>query len=109
MKATAEVVRAALDETERAQSVAMDAIQLAQNNTKGTMDLVNSVSLTSVTIQRWLLASTTLIFLLLLYLFFSKYTNMEQYTLHFLAFSYFYFYISKLRTNVMSPSVMEKF
>lgn len=47
MKDTAEVVKAALDESERAQSVAMDAIQLAQNNTKGTMDLLVTVSLTS--------------------------------------------------------------
>lgn len=47
-KTTADVVKAALDETERAQSVAMDAIQLATNNTKGTMDLLNSVSLTLV-------------------------------------------------------------
>lgn len=44
MKETAEVVKAALDETERAQNVAMDAIQLAQNNTKGTLDLLISVS-----------------------------------------------------------------
>lgn len=51
MKETAEVVKAALDETERAQSVAMDAIQLAQNNTKGTLDLLISVSLTAVKIQ----------------------------------------------------------
>lgn len=47
MKETADVVKAALDETERAQSIAMDAIQLAQNNTKGTLDLLVSVSLTS--------------------------------------------------------------
>lgn len=47
MKDTAEVVKAALDESERAQSVAMDAIQLAQNNTKGTLDLLVTVSLTS--------------------------------------------------------------
>ncbi|XP_049892775.1 laminin subunit beta-1b [Epinephelus moara] len=43
MKETADVVRAALDETGRAQSIAMDAIQLAQNNTKGTLDLLISV------------------------------------------------------------------
>uniref|UniRef100_A0A4W6G1L4 Laminin, beta 1b n=1 Tax=Lates calcarifer TaxID=8187 RepID=A0A4W6G1L4_LATCA len=43
MKQTADVVKAALDETERAQSIAMDAIKLAQNNTKGTLDLVISV------------------------------------------------------------------
>lgn len=51
MKETAEVVKAALDETERAQSVAMDAIQLAQNNTKGTLNLLISVSLTAARIQ----------------------------------------------------------
>lgn len=51
MKETAEVVKSALDETERAQSVAMDAIQLAQNNTKGTLDLLISVSLTAARIQ----------------------------------------------------------
>ncbi|KAK2859145.1 hypothetical protein Q5P01_003765 [Channa striata] len=43
MKMTADVVRAALDETERAQSIAMDAIQLAKNNTEGTMELLSSV------------------------------------------------------------------
>uniref|UniRef100_A0A8C9XZY6 Laminin subunit beta-1 n=1 Tax=Sander lucioperca TaxID=283035 RepID=A0A8C9XZY6_SANLU len=43
MKETADVVRAALVETERAQSIAMDAIQLAQNNTKSTLDLLISV------------------------------------------------------------------
>ncbi|GLD48271.1 laminin subunit beta-1-like protein [Lates japonicus] len=43
MKQTADVVKAALDETERAQSIAMDAIKLAQNNTKGTLDLLTSV------------------------------------------------------------------
>ncbi|XP_051807806.1 laminin subunit beta-1b [Acanthochromis polyacanthus] len=43
MKDTADVVKAALDEAERAQNVAMDAIQLAQNNTKGTLDLLVSV------------------------------------------------------------------
>uniref|UniRef100_A0A3B4X3R9 Laminin, beta 1b n=1 Tax=Seriola lalandi dorsalis TaxID=1841481 RepID=A0A3B4X3R9_SERLL len=42
MKETADVVKAALDETERAQNIAMDAIQLAQNNTKGTLDLLIS-------------------------------------------------------------------
>lgn len=51
MKETAEVVKAALDETERAQSVAMDAIQLAQNNTNGTLNLLISVSLTAARIQ----------------------------------------------------------
>lgn len=43
MKETTDAVKAALDETERAQSVAMDAIELAKNNTKGTMDLLVSV------------------------------------------------------------------
>ncbi|KAG7218740.1 hypothetical protein INR49_019743 [Caranx melampygus] len=43
MKDTAEVVKAALDESERAQNTANDAIQLAQNNTKGTLDLLISV------------------------------------------------------------------
>lgn len=43
IKEAADVVKAALDETERAQSTAMDAIQLAQNNTKGTLDLLISV------------------------------------------------------------------
>nr|XP_046234781.1 laminin subunit beta-1b isoform X1 [Scatophagus argus] len=43
MKEKAEVVKAALDETERAQTIAMDAIQLAKNNTKGTLDLLVSV------------------------------------------------------------------
>ncbi|XP_068995957.1 laminin subunit beta-1b isoform X2 [Embiotoca jacksoni] len=43
MKDTADVVKEALEETERAQSIAMDAIQLAQNNTKGTLDLLISV------------------------------------------------------------------
>ncbi len=47
MKETADVVKAALDETERAQNVAMEAIQLAQNNTNGTLDLLISVSVTS--------------------------------------------------------------
>ncbi|XP_030575702.1 laminin subunit beta-1b [Archocentrus centrarchus] len=43
MKETAEVVKAALDETDRAHSVAMEAIELAQNNTRGTSALLNSV------------------------------------------------------------------
>lgn len=47
MKDTADVVKAALEETERAQSVAMDAIKLAQNNTRGTLELLIEVSLTS--------------------------------------------------------------
>lgn len=42
-KERADVVKAALEETEKAQSVAMDAIHLAQNNTKGTLDLLISV------------------------------------------------------------------
>lgn len=45
MEETIEVVKAALNESERAQSAAMDAIQLAQNNTKNTLDLLISVSL----------------------------------------------------------------
>nr|XP_020515981.2 laminin subunit beta-1-like [Labrus bergylta] len=43
MKETADVVKAALVETERAQTIAMDAIELAQNNTKGTLELLISV------------------------------------------------------------------
>ncbi|KAM9328243.1 laminin subunit beta-1b [Pholidichthys leucotaenia] len=43
MKQTADVVKAALDETERAQSIAMDAIQLASNNTRGTLNLLVDV------------------------------------------------------------------
>lgn len=53
MKETAEVVKAALNETERAQSVAMDAIQLAHNNTRGTLDLLVTVSLTAVRMKMW--------------------------------------------------------
>lgn len=44
MKEKADAVKAALDETERAQTVAMDAIHLAQDNTNGTLDLLLSVS-----------------------------------------------------------------
>lgn len=44
LKETTEEVQVALDETERAQSIAMGAIQLAQNNTKGTLDLLITVS-----------------------------------------------------------------
>lgn len=40
-------MQAVLDETERAQSVATDALQLAQNNTNATRELLSSVSLTS--------------------------------------------------------------
>lgn len=47
MKKTADVVKAALEETERAQNIARDAIQLAKNNTAGTEDLLKSVSMTS--------------------------------------------------------------
>lgn len=47
MKDTADIVMAALNETERAQSIAMDAIEMALNNTRGTQDLLVSVSLTS--------------------------------------------------------------
>ncbi|XP_056280789.1 laminin subunit beta-1b isoform X2 [Pseudoliparis swirei] len=43
VKEAADVVKTALEETERAQSVAMDAILLAQNNTRGTLDLLLSV------------------------------------------------------------------
>ncbi|KAM3588152.1 uncharacterized protein V6R79_022874 [Siganus canaliculatus] len=43
VKDTADVVKAALDESERAQSIAKDAIQLAQNNTRGTLQLLNTV------------------------------------------------------------------
>lgn len=45
MNETVETVKAALEETERAQNVAMNAIQLAQNNTRGTLDLLHTVSL----------------------------------------------------------------
>lgn len=51
MKETIEVVKAALNESERAQSAAMDAIQQAQNNTKNTLDLLMSVSLESISNQ----------------------------------------------------------
>lgn len=44
---------AALDETERAQSVAMSAIQLAQNNTRGTLDLLVTVSLGEIPFTPW--------------------------------------------------------
>ncbi|XP_028254427.1 laminin subunit beta-1b isoform X2 [Parambassis ranga] len=43
MKDTTDKVKAALNETEHAQNTAMDAIQLAQINTKGTLDLLISV------------------------------------------------------------------
>ncbi|XP_061571279.1 laminin subunit beta-1b isoform X1 [Cololabis saira] len=43
MKEKADTVREAQDETERAQNNATDAIQLAQNNTRGTLDLLLSV------------------------------------------------------------------
>lgn len=45
MKETVEVVKVALNESERAQSAAMKAIELARNNTKNTLDLLMSVSL----------------------------------------------------------------
>lgn len=48
MKETIEAVKAALNESERAQSAAMEAIQLAQNNTKDTLDLLLSVSLENI-------------------------------------------------------------
>lgn len=50
---TVETVRAALDETERAQGVAMSAIQLAQNNTRGTLDLLDTVSLRDIRFTHW--------------------------------------------------------
>lgn len=40
-----ESVKAALEETARAHGVAADTIQLVQNNTRGTVDLLQSVSL----------------------------------------------------------------
>lgn len=46
-KEAADKMQAVLDETERAQSVATDALQLAQNNTNATRELLSSVSLTS--------------------------------------------------------------
>ncbi|XP_068162704.1 laminin subunit beta-1b isoform X2 [Antennarius striatus] len=58
MKETAEAVKAALDETERAQSTAMDAIQLAQNNTRGTLDLLVSVESETATSEQKLSNTT---------------------------------------------------
>ncbi|KAM9846074.1 laminin subunit beta-1b [Aulostomus maculatus] len=58
IKDKADVVKAALDETERAQTVAMDAIELAQNNTKGTMDLLISVE-TETAMSELKLGNTT--------------------------------------------------
>ncbi|XP_061922418.1 laminin subunit beta-1b [Entelurus aequoreus] len=43
LKEASDMVNSALNETEHAQSAAMDAIQLAQNNTNGTLDLLLSV------------------------------------------------------------------
>ncbi|XP_033845427.1 laminin subunit beta-1b [Periophthalmus magnuspinnatus] len=43
IKESADVVKAALEETEKAQSTAADAIELALNNTKGTLELLISV------------------------------------------------------------------
>ncbi|KAM8907948.1 laminin subunit beta-1b isoform 2-T2 [Spinachia spinachia] len=43
LKETADEVKACLDETERAHSVAMDAIQLARTNENGTLELLISV------------------------------------------------------------------
>lgn len=60
---TVEMVRAALDETERAQSVAMSAIQLAQNNTRGTRDLLDTVSLRETHFTQWeVMTSATPVF-----------------------------------------------
>lgn len=47
------MVKAALNESERAQSAAMEAIQLAQNNTKNTLDLLIFVSLESISDQNY--------------------------------------------------------
>lgn len=58
MKETADTVKAALDETERAQSIAMDAIRLAQNNTKATLDLVITVE-SETSISELKLSNTT--------------------------------------------------
>lgn len=56
-------MRAALDETERAQSVAMSAIQLAQNNTRGTMDLLLTVRLGEIRFTHWeVMTSATPVF-----------------------------------------------
>lgn len=44
MKKEAEEVKEALEETERAQNTAKDAILLARDNTKGTLDLLDTVS-----------------------------------------------------------------
>lgn len=44
MKETADLVKEALEKTEHAQNAAVDAIKQASNNTKGTLDLLTSVS-----------------------------------------------------------------
>ncbi|KAK5604488.1 hypothetical protein CRENBAI_016382 [Crenichthys baileyi] len=43
MKEAADTVKTVLEETERTQSIAADAIQLARNNTKEAVELLNSV------------------------------------------------------------------
>ncbi|XP_047245942.1 laminin subunit beta-1b [Girardinichthys multiradiatus] len=43
MKEAADTVKTVLEETERTQSITADAIQLARNNTKETVELLNSV------------------------------------------------------------------
>lgn len=47
------MVKVALNESERAQSAAVEAIQLAQNNTKNTLDLLISVSLENISDQNY--------------------------------------------------------
>lgn len=47
------MVKAALNESESAQSAAMEAIQLAQNNTKNTLDLLIFVSLENISDQNY--------------------------------------------------------
>ena len=44
MKETAALVKEALETTERAQNAAIDAVKQAHNNTRGTLDLITSVS-----------------------------------------------------------------
>lgn len=47
------MVKVALNESERAQSAAVEAIQLAQNNTRNTLDLLISVSLENISDQNY--------------------------------------------------------